>query len=229
MRCVRMHPAKGEKMKLSNLAVRIGIYALGLLLMALGVALSVNSGLGVSPINSLPYVLSQILQVDMGSCVTGVFCAYTLVQILILRRKFRLIDLTQILFSTLFGYFVNLAKWLLKDWILPGYPGQLVLLALSILFMAAGVGLYMETGLVNMPMEGMTRAISEELLHRPFYQVKIAMDCASVAIAMILSLVFLHHMGGLREGTILCAIAVAPVMRFLQKLICHIFKHELTS
>ena len=91
------------------------------------------------------------------------------------------------------------------------------------------VGLYMETGLVNMPMEGMTRAISEELLHRPFYQVKIAMDCASVAIAMILSLVFLHHMGGLREGTILCAIAVAPVMRFLQKLICHIFKHELTS
>ena len=46
--------------------------------MALGVALSVNSGLGVSPINSLPYVLSQILQVDMGSCVTGVFCAYTI-------------------------------------------------------------------------------------------------------------------------------------------------------
>ena len=109
-------------MKSSNLAVRIGIYALGLLLMALGVALSVNSGLGVSPINSLPYVLSQILQVDMGSCVTGVFCAYILVQILLLRRKFRLIDLTQILFATLFGHFVNLAKWLLKDASCPAIP-----------------------------------------------------------------------------------------------------------
>ena len=85
--------------------------------------------------------------------------------------------------------------------------------------------MYMETGLVNMPMEGMTRAISEELLHRPFHQVKIAVDCASVIIAAILSLVFLHHMDGLREGTILCAIAVAPIMRSFQKLIYHIYKH----
>lgn len=204
-------------MKVSNLAVRIGFYALGLFLMALGVAFSVNSGLGVSPVNSLPYVLSQILRVDMGSCVTGVFCVYISVQIIILRHKFRIVDLTQILFSTLFGFFVDLAKWLLQDCVLPGYLGQLFLLAVSILLVAAGVGLYMETGLVNMPMEGMTRAISEALVHRPFHQVKVVVDCSSVVLAAVLSLVFLHRIDGLREGTVLYAVLVAPLMPVVQR------------
>lgn len=206
-------------MRTKALLARIGLYALGLLLMAFGVALSVNSGLGVSPINSLPYVLSLILGVDLGSCVTGVFCVYILVQIAILRRKFRLLDLTQLVFSTLFGYFVNLAKWLVRDWVLPGYPGQLLLLAVSILFVAAGVGLYMDTRLVNMPMEGMTHAISSQLVHRPFHQVKIVVDCGSVALAAVLSLLFLHRIDGLREGTVLCAVLVAPLMPWIQKLL----------
>ena len=36
------------------------IYVTGLLFMAFGVAFSVNSSLGVSPVNSLPYVISRI-------------------------------------------------------------------------------------------------------------------------------------------------------------------------
>lgn len=40
---------------------RIVIYLAGLFFVALGVAFSVNSNLGVSPVNSLPYVVSRIL------------------------------------------------------------------------------------------------------------------------------------------------------------------------
>ena len=36
------------------------IYVTGLLFMAFGVAFSVNSSLGVSPVNSLPYVISPL-------------------------------------------------------------------------------------------------------------------------------------------------------------------------
>ena len=51
------------------------IYATGLLFMAFGVAFSVNSNLGVSPVNSLPYVISQIITgLDLGNCVIRVFC-----------------------------------------------------------------------------------------------------------------------------------------------------------
>ena len=49
--------------------MRILLYCVGLMFLAFGVAFSVNSNLGVSPVNSLPYVISLILKVDLGRCV----------------------------------------------------------------------------------------------------------------------------------------------------------------
>lgn len=202
------------------LARRALIYALGLLAMAFGVALSVSSGLGVSPVNSLPYVVSKILKADMGSCVTGIFSLYVLVQILICRKDFSWINLTQLLFSTLFGYFVDFAKTVAGDFTPPVYAGQLALLFASILLVALGVCLYMDAGLVNMPMEGMTKAVADRLLRdRPFHDVKVLMDCAAVAAALALSLIFLGEVQGIREGTLLCALLVGKLMKPMQKAI----------
>ncbi len=46
---------------------RVILYAVELLFMALGVAFSVNSNLGISPVNSLPYVISKIIHMDLGN------------------------------------------------------------------------------------------------------------------------------------------------------------------
>ena len=198
---------------------KVAVYAVGLLFMAFGVAFSVNSGLGVSPVNSLPYVVSLVLGVDMGSCVIGVFSFYVLVQILIYRRDFKWINLTQIVFSTLFGYFVDFAKAVVGDFALPTYPGQLIMLAVSMVFVALGVCLYMDAGLVNMPMEGMTNAIAERIVKKPFHDVKVAVDCLAVAAAILLSFVGLGGLEGIREGTLLCALLVGKMMKPMQKVL----------
>ena len=198
---------------------KAAVYAAGLLFMAFGVAFSVNSGLGVSPVNSLPYVVSLVLGVDMGSCVIGVFSFYVLVQILIYRRDFKWINLTQIVFSTLFGYFVDFAKAVVGDFALPTYPGQLIMLAVSMVFVALGVCLYMDAGLVNMPMEGMTNAIAERIVKKPFHDVKVAVDCLAVAAAILLSFVGLGGLEGIREGTLLCALLVGKMMKPMQKVV----------
>lgn len=49
-----------------KMLMRIVLYCVGLLFMAFGVAFSVNSNLGVSPVNSLPYVISLIVHQDLG-------------------------------------------------------------------------------------------------------------------------------------------------------------------
>ena len=198
---------------------KVAVYAVGLLFMAFGVAFSVNSGLGVSPVNSLPYVVSLVLGVDMGSCVIAVFCCYVLVQIVIYRRDFKWINLTQIVFSTLFGYFVDFAKAVVGDFALPTYPGQLIMLAVSMVFVALGVCLYMDAGLVNMPMEGMTNAIAERIVKKPFHDVKVAVDCLAVAAAILLSFVGLGGLEGIREGTLLCALLVGKMMKPMQKVL----------
>ena len=139
-----------------------------------------------------------------------------MLQILILRREFRLINLTQIIFSTVFGYFTNFTKWLLADFTLPTYGGQLVMLAISIVAVAFGVFLYMEVDLVAMPMEGLTQAIAKKV-GKPFHNVKIVVDCSSVALGIVLSFVFLHGLLGIREGTVITAIVVGKVMGVFKK------------
>ncbi len=204
----------------SKLINRILMYILGLFILALGVAFSINSQLGVSPVNSLPYVISLITGQDMGKVVICVFSFYILLQLLILRKEFKWINLTQLIFSTIFGYFVDFAKYLLGDFTLPTYGGQLVMMAIGIILIALGISLYMNAGLINMPMEGFTEAVSKKVFKKlTFQDVKVIIDCLVVGIGIILSWLFLGRIEGIREGTVLSALLVGLIMKKFQKVI----------
>ena len=203
--------------------IRVGVYCLGLLLLAFGVAISVNSDLGVSPVNSLPYVISRILGVQLGTCVTAVFCSYIAMQVLILRREFQIINLLQILFSTLFGYFVDFAKLVIGDFVLPGYGGRLGMLAVSVLLIALGILLYLEAELVPMPMEGLTAAIAKKL-NKPFPTMKTIVDCVVVGTGIVLCFVFLGKLDGIREGTVITAVVTGKIIALLRKPLSPVLK-----
>ena len=196
--------------------IRSVVYCVGLLFLAFGVAISVNSNLGVSPVNSLPYVISQILNVQMGSCVTMVFCFYILLQILILRKDFQPVNLLQIVFSTIFGYFVDFAKMLVGDFAIPTYFGKLIMLAMSIVLIALGVLLYMEAQLVPMPTEGLSATIAKKL-GKSFPTMKTVIDCLMVLMGAVLCVVFFGKLDGIREGTILTAIVTGKLVGILKK------------
>ncbi len=195
---------------------RVLIYILGLFFMAIGVAISVNANLGISPVNSLPYVISRISGFALSSCVIGVFSVYILAQIVLLRREFKWITLTQLIFSTIFGYFVDFAKWLLADFNIPTYAGRLVMLVISIVVVSIGVELYLEVELVPMPMEGMTLALAQ-VTKKPFPSVKIVVDCTVVLLGLVLSLALLHRLDGVREGTIIAAAVTGKIIALVKK------------
>ena len=198
--------------------IRILIYCAALFLMAVGVALSVNSNLGVSPVNSLPYVISQIIHVQMGTCVTVLFCFYIFLQIIILRKEFHPVNLLQIAFSTLFGYFVDFAKFLVGDFAIPTYPGKLTMLAGSILLISLGVMLYIDVELVPMPMEGLSSCIAKKL-GKPFPTMKSAVDCTIVLTGLVLCFLFLGKLDGIREGTVITAVMVGRMVAVFRKLV----------
>ena len=207
----------------AQFVIRVLIYCLGLLSLAFGVAFSVNSNLGVSPVNSLPYVISRILNVQMGTCVTAVFCFYILLQILILGRKFNPVNLLQILFSTIFGYFVDFAKMVLGDFAIPTYFGQLTMLAVSIPLIALGIVLYMDAQLVPMPMEGLSSCLADKF-GVSFPNMKTIIDCLVVGIGLVLCFVFLGGLDGLREGTIITAVVTGKVIAILKKPLSPVLK-----
>ena len=205
-------------MKNNNWIARVGAYAIGLLILAFGVAFSVNSNLGVSPANSFPYVVSLIINQKMGNCVTVIFICYILLQILILKKDFQWINLSQIVFSTLFGKFVDFAKFVLGDFCIPTYAGRLLMLAISIVLIAIGISTYMGAKLVNMPTEGLASAIASKLPNKEFHHVKVMVDCASVGTGMVLSFIFLGGLQGIREGTIISAIVIGKVIPYANRL-----------
>ena len=196
--------------------IRVLVYCLGLMLLAFGVAISVNSNLGVSPVNSLPYVVSQILQVPMGTCVTVIFCGYIVLQALILGREFQPVNLLQILFSTVFGYFVDFAKMVVGDFAIPTYFGRLLMMGVSIVLIALGVLLYMDAQLVPMPMEGLSSTVAKKL-GKSFPTMKTVIDCVVVLTGLVLCFVFLGRLDGIREGTVITAVVTGKLVGILKK------------
>jgi uncharacterized membrane protein YczE len=152
------------------------------------------------------------------------------VQVILLRKEFNPINLTQIIFSTIFGYFVNFTKWMVGDFLLPGgYIGRLGMQCIGIVFVAFGVFLYLDVELVPMPMEGMTMAIAKKV-GKPFPQVKTVVDCTVVLLGVILTVVCLHLIPfrdpgvRIREGTILAALVTGKVIEIIRKPLSPIVK-----
>ena len=203
--------------KSARLAPRLGIYILGLWVLAFGIALAVNSNLGVSPVSSLPYVVSLIFKVSLGTCTTVIYAGYVLLQMAI-SRKFQPALLLQLVFSTIFGYFVDAAKYLLGDFCLPTYLGQLMMLAASIVLIGFSLVLYIDVQLAPMPAEGLVGCIAGKT-GKPFSKMKTLFDCTSVAVGAVLSLVFLGKLMGIREGTVLTALLVGRMMGVIRKFV----------
>lgn len=206
------------KVKPAKLAARLGIFLVGLVILAFGITLSVNSNLGVSPVTSLPYVVSQVLNVTLGTCTIIVYTIYIVLQMILKGGKFQPVLLLQLVFSTLFGYLVDGIKLLMGDFIPATYFGQLAMLAASIVVLSFSLVLYIDVKIAPMPPEGLVTCIADKL-GKPFPKIKTLFDCASVLVGLTLCFLFLGKVVGVREGTIITALLVGKLAGFFRKLL----------
>ncbi|MCD8355258.1 MAG: DUF6198 family protein [Clostridia bacterium] len=196
---------------------RIPVYLIGMFLMTIGVNLSVLSGLGVSPIDTIPYIVSLISGKSLGLSSTMVFSVYIVLQILILRRNFKWKNLLQIAISIVFGWFVSLSGMLTG--LLPAdpvYPVKFLYMLCSMGFLGSGIFLYVATDIMSMPADGVSLALAD-VTGKPMSTCKIFFDWSVVALTVILSLTQLHNISGIREGTFIAAFGVGICIRFWER------------
>ena len=204
------------KCKPAKLAPRLGIYLVGLVVLAFGITLAVNSNLGVSPVTSLPYVVSLVLHVTLGTCTVIVYTCYIFLQMILKGGKFQPALLLQLVFSTVFGYLVDATKLILGNFIPATYFGQLAMLAASIVLISFSLVLYIDVKIAPMPPEGLVTCIADKL-GKPFPKIKTLFDCASVLVGLTLCFLFLGKVAGIREGTIVTALLVGKLTGFFRK------------
>ena len=209
----------GRVILAKRLALQIAVYIFGLFILSFGAAFALNARLGISPVNSLPFVISIILGMEPGIVLAWTFVAFIVLQIIILRRDFELKNLAQIIFSFMFGYFVDFAIFLVGDFTLPTYFGQLAMTGLSILAISLGLSIYMEARLIGMSPEGLVWAIVSKVPNGTFPRVKIFFDVTLVSTAIILSLIFMGGLYGVREGTVISALLIGRLMPPSRKIV----------
>lgn len=108
-----------NKIDYSTMFRKIVIYCLGLFIMAMGVSFSGSADLGMSPVNSIPYVLSEIFtQLSMGTWIIIIFSLYILIQFIILGKNIQPTRILQLICTTIFGYFTDFTN-MLADKFLP--------------------------------------------------------------------------------------------------------------
>ena len=192
------------------------IFLVGLFVNSLGVSLITKANLGTSPISSIPYVLSLNFPFILGNFTIFFSIFLIALQLIILRKNFKLEHILQIPVSIIFGYFIDLTM-ILFSWVNPeAYIMKIVYLLIGCLIL--GVGVYMEVlaDVVMLPGESFVRAIVLTWKTN-FGTTKICFDVSMSVIAAVLSFVFAGRLAGVREGTVIAALLVGFIARLIGK------------
>ncbi len=199
-----------------NKLKRYLLFLVGLFINALGVSLVTKASLGTSPISSIPYVLSLNFPLTLGNFTIIFSILLILLQVLILRKNFKIENILQIPVSIAFGYFIDFTMYILF-WVDPqNYVVKLIALLVGCIVL--GFGVYMEVlaDVVMLPGESFVRAIVQTW-NTNFGTTKIIFDSSMTIIAGVLSVVFFGKFNGVREGTIIAALLVGFIARLFGK------------
>jgi uncharacterized membrane protein YczE len=191
--------------------LRIALYVVGLFFLAFGVSLSIKSGLGVSPVSSVPLVLGYVTGIEIGNMTIIIFCFYVIVQIVLLKKQFRWVNLLQIVCAVLFGKFVTLTCSILIGWNPTVYFERLLMVLGSTVVIALGMKLYLSTGIIPQAADGLVQTVSDKYGFA-LSNVKNCFDILSVLFSVSLSLIMTGKMIGIREGTVITALGVGRVL-----------------
>ena len=208
-------------------------YLIGLLVLAIGLALTTQVQLGVSPIISVAQAFSLLTGINFGDATLIWYTVFILVEVLLhaVGKNCRQIplDLLQFPLSLVFTRFLNVFKAMIPDFAadlseswLGTMPGRLVFLLIAIVFTGVGAALSMDVRLIPNPGDGIVQAISDAV-KKPAGLVKNCVDISCVCISVILGLTLRGQLLGIGIGTVCAMILVGRVIAvfnhlFLEKL-----------
>ena len=193
------------------------ILFVSILIVGFAITLIAKAQLGATAVTSLAFVISQLSGLSFGM-MTGLFnLIYVILQIAIQRKDFPKIQLFQIGVSFILGFAVDFANYLLRDLLPETYIQQLMILLIGCVIMGFGVFLQLKAAKVYNPAEGIVNVVAD-VMNRPFGVVKTVFDVTLVILAVLLGLSVTGSVIGVREGTIVSALIIGPIIGVFQKL-----------
>lgn len=194
------------------------LFVASLFINAFGIAFITKALLGTSPITSVTYVLSLFTPFTMGIWTILLNLLFVVLEpFLMTRRELRedlRMYLLQIPIAFCFGLFIDFSMFMLF-WLEPSaYVMKVTVLLIGCVILALGIALEVKANAAMMAGEYFVKTITRRF-HGEFGYVKLGFDITLLTIACILSLVFLSDIQGVREGTVVSALLVGPIVHFV--------------
>lgn len=188
---------------------RLGLYFLGILVLGFGIVLNTKTGLGVAAINSVPYGISEMTSLSLGTVTTILYIIFVVIQIMIYRKiDFKVI--LQIPFSYFMGYVIDFYDSLLNFTIV-SLPIAFILLGMAIVATALGAYVVVTLDLIPNPADGMVKALSQ-VINKEFGKTKLLFDCTMMIFTIMITYVFSGSVIGIGVGTVLSAGLIGQII-----------------
>ncbi|MBR1393252.1 MAG: hypothetical protein IJ561_09330 [Ruminococcus sp.] len=207
-----------NKSKAADLTKRYALFLIGLFIASMGVAFSTKAGLGTSPVASVPYSVSLVSKLlTFGGWLNLLSVIQIITQVAVLRGKCNYGEIAvQTVLAFVYGYLTNLSVWLIRGISVTSYPMQLVFMLLGCVILALGIWIQFKGGVAMLPGEAMNRAISK-VSGKRYENIKIFFDIFYIAVSAVICLVFLGRLEGVREGSIVAALAVGSIITLFNR------------
>ena len=215
-----------KQQSISGTVKRYALFMTGLFIASMGVAFSTKAGLGTSPIASVPYSVSLVSPLlSLGGWLNLLSVIQVIVQIIIQRGKCNYIEIAiQTVLAFAYGYLTDLSCWMIRNISVSGYPMQFLFMLLGCIILALGIWIQFKGGVAMLPGEAMNRAISKAT-GKKYENVKIVFDILYIVVAAAICLVFLGELMGVREGSIIAALAVGSLIKVYNRIYDRLTRH----
>ncbi len=204
--------------------LRWSVYLLGLLSLAFGIALSIKTSLGTSPVSSVAFSISAIWGFNLGVVNFVVYAVYVAAQFALRGKNSRVIDLFQLAVSFVFSWSLDrLVAVLAYDSTQHGMVVNFAVLLVGIVFIGVGVSASVQMHLIPNPGDGIVQAVAEKMGWEQGFA-KNVFDIGCVCVTTTMGLVFAHRLVGVGVGTVAAMLGVGRVValtnRFVMKKLC---------
>lgn len=219
-------------MILNHKTKRIIVYIVGLFILALGLTLNTKANLGVSPIISVPYSISQITGLNFGDLTFIEYVVFVFIQIWIhiseknknseKNKKRILSDLLQLPLSLIFTRLLNIFSAYIPT--SNQFGIQLLILAMAIICTGVGAAMSLSMQLVPNPGDGIVQALAGKF-NKSVGLTKNMFDCICVCMTICISLIFAHTILGIGIGTVIAVLGVGRVIALFH----HVFESQIVE
>ena len=200
-------------MKHDHICRRILVFAVGLLVISLSIGFITKASLGTPPISSIPYSLSLIFpSLSLGNFTIIYSLLLVFLQLVILGKQADKVSLgLQVVISFVFGYFIDFGMMLLGDFSPDIYWERIVCVLIGCFGLAFGVYLQIVADFTMVPGDGFAYALSVRIKKKPYRVVRVCSDVSMIVIAAIIGYIGMGTTGGVREGTVICALLIGTI------------------